>query len=142
MISDAMKERKWKELKCLNCWDIFLSPYGHAKYCPKYTCKPSYQASKMKFILDKYQLTVDQYNELMKISDGKCSICGDKQPLVIDHNHVTQIIRGMVCGRCNTCLSGYIWDHPIRARKAWKHVLGGFRRINKSSSKEQLGLPL
>ena len=41
--------------------------------------------------------------------DGKCAICGMdggmlKRGLAIDHDHNTNKIRGLLCGKCNTAL--------------------------------------
>ena len=34
--------------------------------------------------------------------DGRCAICGASVDLVQDHDHTTGLIRGDLCGRCNT----------------------------------------
>ena len=55
------------------------------------------------------------YRLLLQSQDGKCAIC--KQPetrsvrgvvsdLVVDHNHETKEIRGLLCSQCNRIL-GY-----------------------------------
>ena len=52
----------------------------------------------------KYSLTRERWNEMLKKQDNKCGICGidfkDKKPCV-DHCHVTQKIRGLLCRKCN-----------------------------------------
>ncbi|HUY24188.1 MAG TPA: endonuclease domain-containing protein [Candidatus Saccharimonadales bacterium] len=49
--------------------------------------------------------------ELMARQDGKCAICRrDLAPLrkrTVDHDHVTNKIRGILCARCNGCLGWY-----------------------------------
>lgn len=40
-----------------------------------------------------------------------CTICGDEAPLVVDHDHKTNQIRGMLCNRCNKGL-GLFRDNP------------------------------
>jgi len=41
----------------------------------------------------------------------ECTICGERDKLVVDHDHVTSEIRGMLCDRCNRGL-GHFRDDP------------------------------
>lgn len=59
----------------------------------------------------KYGITLKQYNELLVAQNGVCILCGKKDAyknkgrnLFVDHNHKTNIIRGLLCSRCNTML--------------------------------------
>ena len=48
-------------------------------------------------------ITQHDYDEMMLKQNGKCAICervGTKK-LEVDHDHVTNVIRGLVCHRCN-----------------------------------------
>jgi hypothetical protein len=40
-----------------------------------------------------------------------CTICGDEGDLVVDHDHKTNAIRGILCNRCNKGL-GLFRDNP------------------------------
>lgn len=55
-------------------------------------------------------LTLAQYNELLAAQNGGCAMCG-KPPvrirLSVDHDHVTCVIRGLLCHGCNTKLAGF-----------------------------------
>lgn len=55
--------------------------------------------------LQRYNLTAEQYNQMIKDQDNKCKICfkgpSKDKPLVIDHNHVTSKVRGLLCYGCN-----------------------------------------
>ena len=47
----------------------------------------------------------------VKTSVKQCVICGDGGKLVVDHDHVTGKIRGMLCNHCNRGL-GHFRDDP------------------------------
>lgn len=51
-----------------------------------------------------YGMTFEDYNRMLKDQDGKCLICGNVAPLVVDHNHKTQVVRALLCAGCNTGL--------------------------------------
>lgn len=52
-----------------------------------------------------YGLTLDDYHRMLIAQDGRCAICGSpitaKRSLDVDHNHVTQAVRGLLCIHCN-----------------------------------------
>jgi hypothetical protein len=57
----------------------------------------------------KYNLTPEQYDEMYNQQDGRCAICnihqsGLKKNFMIDHNHTTNAVRGLLCGNCNTAI--------------------------------------
>lgn len=35
---------------------------------------------------------------------GRCAICIEERELVVDHNHTTDVARGLLCHRCNILL--------------------------------------
>lgn len=49
----------------------------------------------------RYGITPAEKAEIIAAQDGRCAICGDEKKLVIDHNHETGQVRGMLCLRCN-----------------------------------------
>jgi hypothetical protein len=65
-------------------------------------------------ILKRYGITPEQYTELFNKQEGCCAICGRHQTefkaaLGVDHDHITGIVRGLLCYRCNSFL-GYVKD--------------------------------
>lgn len=51
--------------------------------------------------LKRYGLTLEQYWEMVRLRDGKCDICKKKRRLCVDHDHVTKVVRGLLCKSCN-----------------------------------------
>jgi hypothetical protein len=64
----------------------------------------------------KYGITVDIYLELFRKQGFGCAIC--KKPcssgrvLAVDHDHISGVIRGLLCRRCNIGL-GNFQDDPV-----------------------------
>lgn len=57
----------------------------------------------------KYGMTLEDYDKMFVAQNGQCAICQKhqselKHTLVVDHNHKTGKIRGLLCNRCNTLL--------------------------------------
>lgn len=44
-------------------------------------------------------------------AEGKCPICLRTRKLVIDHDHETGVVRGLICRTCNTGI-GHLMDNP------------------------------
>jgi len=64
-----------------------------------------------------YGLTLDEYDALVDQHDGVCAICreppakGRGKRLVVDHDHQTGRIRGLLCALCNVAI-GYLREDP------------------------------
>lgn len=59
--------------------------------------------------LNKYKLTLNEYEYFKKIQSNKCKIClrsflDQKVLCCIDHNHKTGKVRGLLCQTCNLAL--------------------------------------
>lgn len=63
----------------------------------------------------KYGITLEIYNKMLINQNGVCAICLQTEkwsnkktigvvPLCVDHNHLNDKIRGLLCNRCNTVL--------------------------------------
>lgn len=73
----------------------------------------------------RYGITQDQYNEIFISQEDKCNICKKhqdefKRPLVVDHDHNTSKIRGLLCDGCNTTIA--IFDNQKLLEAAKKHL--------------------
>ncbi len=104
-------------------------PGGLQAYCKVHSSqrfkqrrqKPDYAMKQREFFMRwKYGITPGEFDELMARQDGKCAICKAnhtevKRPgmtkrglkphgLVVDHSHETDVVRGLLCDRCNRAL--------------------------------------
>lgn len=76
--------------------------------------------------LKRYNLTVQDYEEMFKKQNGVCAICGrppSKNKLAVDHCHETGKVRGLLCFRCNFGLS-YFSESSGMMHKAAKYLEG------------------
>ena len=60
----------------------------------------------------KYNMTIEQYQEILEKQKGCCEICNRlAKRLVVDHNHKTGKVRGLICDRCNLWLAAIEFDN-------------------------------
>jgi hypothetical protein len=82
-----------------------------------------------------YGITPEEYDAMYEGQQGRCAICGDLkdswQPgmgvegrsrfLVVDHDHKTRRVRGLLCTRCNVGI-GQFREDPVIMRAAILYV--------------------
>jgi len=72
--------------------------------------------------LKAYGLTPEQFVAMVTAQKGVCLICHEvPEQLVVDHDHVTGKVRGLLCHECNMAL-GKMKDHPARLRAAAEYL--------------------
>lgn len=79
-----------------------------------------------RWYLKKYDLTVAEYNFLKVLQGHCCLICGKhesqlKTSLVVDHDHQTEEIRGLLCSPCNVGI-GNLEDNPELLRRGAEYL--------------------
>ena len=74
-------------------------------------------------IRSRYGISVADYNRMFSEQSGCCAVCGERQSerLGIDHNHITNEVRGLLCRKCNLML-GYSGDNPGILRSAASYL--------------------
>lgn len=63
-------------------------------------------------LISRYGINLIQYEEIFNNQNGKCLICNVhssecKRPLVVDHCHETNKIRGLLCYTCNLSIGSF-----------------------------------
>lgn len=83
------------------------SEYGKAYYISnKEEMRSKNKEARMKA---KYGVTHSDVKHILIEQDNKCAICNDDiaHRHVIDHNHATGEVRGLLCFNCNASLGGF-----------------------------------
>lgn len=78
------------------------------------------------YLKHKYNISLEQYDKLLKSQDFRCSICRTSvtkltRRLAVDHNHKTNAIRGLLCNKCNSAL-GNLQDSIKLLQSAIKYL--------------------
>ena len=68
-----------------------------------------------------YGITVEDYNRKLLAQNGVCRICHlppkSNRRLVVDHNHTSGQVRGLLCSNCNTAI-GLLWENVTSMKRA------------------------
>jgi hypothetical protein len=94
----SRKEGKLKlQSHCKVCVNLNLSKRIRKKQNPEY--------ARNYHLVQKYGITQEDYEEMLKVQSGVCAVCKDgNRKLVVDHCHTTGKIRGLLCHHCNVSL--------------------------------------
>ena len=71
----------------------------------------------------------------LKNTTHECVICGSQEPLVVDHDHVSGKVRGMLCNHCNRGL-GHFRDDPMLLEFAAQYLYASADHPNWDRYKE------
>ena len=123
---EKLKEKR-KEFDLLNKEQI-------KAYRKEYYQTLSKEKKKDRDLKSKYGIDVARYEEMLKEQENKCACCGvsleelsEKYPnsfhkaLVVDHDHETGKVRGLLCSSCNT-LIGYLEKRKELIPKAYDYI--------------------
>ena len=59
-----------------------------------------------------YGLSLEDYDKMVEKQHGECAICKEpEEKLLVDHNHRTKKVRGLLCAPCNRNLPA-VEKHP------------------------------
>ena len=77
-------------------------------------------ARRRKYVV-RYGITLEERDALVAAQGGRCRICREEKPLLVDHCHKTSVVRGMLCRQCNVVL-GHAKDRPDILRAAIEYL--------------------
>lgn len=88
--------------------------------------KERYKTKRWEKLLKQYGVTREQYEEMEEAQGKQCAICGRQETatykgvtcrLVVDHDHKTNKVRGLLCRSCNLAIGNFREDQDTM-RKA------------------------
>lgn len=68
-------------------------------------------------LLRRYNISLEDYLWMVEEQKGLCAICDKEAQLYVDHNHVTNVVRQLLCDPCNKAI-GLMKEVPETLRKA------------------------
>jgi hypothetical protein len=75
----------------------------------------------------------------LKATTKECVICGVEETLVVDHDHKTGQVRGMLCNHCNRGL-GHFRDDPTLLEFAAQYLYASADHPNWDKYKKAVGV--
>jgi len=124
-------QREGKELWCLPCRNKTRvhvpRKYVGTKEERRRQATKAWQDNNPDKVLNKryqerYGITYSEYKARLVTQAFKCKICGaDEKKLVVDHDHKTQEVRGLLCHSCN-CAIGLLKDNVDTLKSAIEYL--------------------
>lgn len=71
-----------------------------------------------------YGITVEEYAAMFDKQQGTCAIChnpSQRNHLAVDHCHTTNLVRGLLCDKCNFAI-GLLEDNPEYLTRATAYL--------------------
>ena len=79
-------------------------------------------------LITKYGLSSKDWDKMFKKQSNQCAICGRNTPTkmgwVVDHDHKTGKVRGIICDYCNVGI-GRLMDDPVIVGAALNYLSSG-----------------
>lgn len=122
MKADTTSRNRW----CKSCRSDYLKEYRSRDTYQNNQRPRALKRLRVYNLQKNYGLSEEEYNKLFNKQHGECAICGTEQKdlrhkLSVDHNHTSNKIRGLLCGKCNRGL-GYFKDSKTLLNSAIKYL--------------------
>lgn len=101
-----------------------LSTY--CKVCQRKLKSQSPQQHRQNNYRTNYNISIDDYDKMLAEQNGCCAICtsnisGKRKFFAVDHDHTTNIVRGLLCDKCNLGI-GQFNDSPEQLDMAARYL--------------------
>lgn len=100
------KDYKFEPRQCRFCGELFTRTASRQQAC--HDCMPD---KTMRKLLFSYGINQRQYDAMLERQNNRCAICErsfsnmPRHRVMIDHDHKTGVVRGILCSRCNPLLA-------------------------------------
>jgi nitrate/TMAO reductase-like tetraheme cytochrome c subunit len=101
---------------------------SECKACTNARQKANYDPAKnrAKNLRNRFGMSLEEYDQMLEKQNGQCKICGTDTPgnkgrFVVDHNHATGEVRGLLCWSCNVGI-GHLQDDPSILLSAFNYL--------------------
>ena len=124
----AKKGRRGHSAECKDCHNKYVREVWYPRNRQKQIRSSNMWKKNNKAAVLSYGkgVNVEEVKRVLSHNDGKCEICGSSNRLVIDHDHNSKKVRGILCGKCNSGL-GFFNDDT-------DHLASAIKYINKSKN--------
>jgi hypothetical protein len=107
-------KRSWASLAavpkaCTECGESFIRTSPSQRYCTGRCWLAAHRRGRVQ--KKRFTIPVVEYRRLLALQDNRCAICrslsgsnGRNDRLAVDHCHGRNVLRGLLCHRCNTAI--------------------------------------
>ncbi len=114
-----ISDKEWKKAKrtkpCKQCG----VPVNAKAYCSDCVGDPGEGKRKWISRINLYGVDKSMYEAMVFDQGGQCLLC-PREATVIDHNHITGKVRGLLCHRCNSQMG--LMEDPSWRKKATEYL--------------------
>jgi phage FluMu protein Com len=126
-IADFHTNRRNRDGRQNSCADCCRADTKRFRDINRQRDKKSKEKSKNEWLWFSYRIRLSDYSRMLLAQNGTCAICGSPPKsgtvLVVDHNHETKKVRGLLCASCNWVL-GNARESSSILRKAADYLDG------------------
>lgn len=95
--------------KCIKCYRSHINAWRMKnRERPEVMAKHK-EGMRNYYYKEKYGITREEYEKMLDLQQGVCAICRKEcithDNLSVDHDHITNVVRSLLCQKCNTAIA-------------------------------------
>lgn len=114
----------------------------NAKKWVKENPDKAYRSRRNTCLKRNYNITLQEYESLLVAQNHSCAICKTKSPggrggiFVVDHCHKTNVVRKLLCTKCN-CAIGLLNEDPKLFEAAKNYIKEYYAQVNSYGEQDE-----